>query len=63
MLCSHSRTPVDEALGRPFQDTVVDVVNSFFKQPLVQVDEMQQEGDVDEDEGEQDHPEEVDDMH
>ncbi len=40
----------------------MDVVNSFFKQPLVEVDQMQQEGDVGEDEGEQDHSEEVDDM-
>ena len=63
MLCSHSRTPVDEALGRPFQDSVVNVVNSFFKQPLVEVDQMQQGGDVGGDEGEEDHPEEVDGMH
>lgn len=59
----HSRTPVDEALGRPFQDSVVDVVNSFFKQPLVEVDQMQQDGDVGEDEREEDHPEELEDMH
>jgi len=49
--CRHSRTPVDEALGRPFQDSVVDVVNSFFKEPLVDMDQMQQEEEVADDEG------------
>lgn len=29
---------MDEALGRPFQDTIVTAVNSFFKQPLVEVE-------------------------
>ena len=37
----HARTPVDEALGRPFRDRVVAAVNSFFKQPLVDMDLMQ----------------------
>ena len=34
---------MDEALGRPFQDSVVDVINSFFKQPRVEVEQMQEE--------------------
>ena len=41
----HARTPVDEALGRPFQDNIVAAVNSFFKQPLVDLHAMQQAGD------------------
>ncbi|KAK9815464.1 hypothetical protein WJX72_004084 [[Myrmecia] bisecta] len=32
-LNSHTRTPVDECLGRPFQDAMMDVVNSFSKVP------------------------------
>lgn len=32
--CSHSRTPVDEVLGKPFQDSMLDVINSFFKSGL-----------------------------
>lgn len=47
MRCRHSRTPVDEALGRPFQDSVVEVINSFFKQPLVEVEQMQEEDEED----------------
>ena len=41
--CSYSRTPVDEALGKPFQDAVVTAVNSFYKQPLVEVEQMEEE--------------------
>ncbi len=52
--CSYSRTPVDEALGRPFQDAIVAAVNSFYKQPIVEVGQRQgdeanddqQEGDI-----------------
>jgi hypothetical protein len=33
----HERTPVDEALGRPCQDAVLDVVNSFHKTPVYAV--------------------------
>lgn len=38
-----SKSPVDEALGRPFQQGIIDVINSFFKEPIVQVDQMQEE--------------------
>eukprot|EP00884_Botryococcus_braunii_P002191 jgi/Botrbrau1/11973/Bobra.0115s0009.1 len=30
----HSRTPVDEVIGKEFQDRMLEVVNSFFKSPL-----------------------------
>ena len=30
-MCRQGRTPVDEALGRPFQDAILSVVNSFGK--------------------------------
>lgn len=33
----HERTPVDEALGQPCQDAVLDVVNSFHKTPVFAV--------------------------
>ena len=42
-VCSYSRTPVDEALGRSFQDAIVTTVNSFYKQPLVEVEQMEAE--------------------
>ena len=41
--CSYSRTPVDEALGRPFQEAIVTAVNSFYKQPLVEVEHREEE--------------------
>ena len=50
-VCSYSRTPVDEALGRPFQDAVVTAVNSFYKQPLVEVEETEAEDQEEEGEG------------
>ncbi len=34
---------MDEALGQPFQASLIDVINSFFKEPIVQADQMQQE--------------------
>lgn len=45
---------MDEALGRPFQDAIVAAVNSFYKQPIVEVgqreadeaDDDQQEEDI-----------------
>ncbi|KAK9831524.1 hypothetical protein WJX81_005885 [Elliptochloris bilobata] len=37
LLNKHVRTPVDEALGRPCQDAVLDIVNSFHKAPVYAV--------------------------
>jgi hypothetical protein len=34
---------VDEALGQPYQDSIIDVVNSFFKEPIVQPQSVQDE--------------------
>ena len=50
-VCSYSRTPVDEALGRPFQDAIVTAVNSFYKQPLVEVEQVEAEDQEEEGEG------------
>ena len=51
--CSYCRTPVDEALGRPFQDAIVTAVNSFYKQPLVEVEPRDVGGDDSEQESEE----------
>lgn len=38
---------MDEALGRPFQDTIVTAVNSFYKQPLVEIEQVDAQADDD----------------
>ena len=42
---------MDEALGRPFQDAIVTAVNSFYKQPLVEVEQRVAEDQEEEDGG------------
>ncbi len=49
---------MDEALGRPFQDAIVTAVNSFYKQPLVEVEQREEEAD-DEQQGDEDMEEDV----
>ena len=48
---------MDEALGRPFQDAIVAAVNSFYKQPIVEV-EQREADDADYDQQEDDPMEE-----
>ena len=49
---------MDEALGRPFQEAIVTAVNSFYKQPLVEVEHREEEAD-DEHQGHEDMAEDV----
>ena len=42
---------MDEALGRSFQDAIVTAVNSFYKQPLVEVEQVEAEDQEEEGEG------------
>ena len=44
---------MDEALGKPFQDAVVTAVNSFYKQPLVEVEQREEEADDEQQEDEE----------
>ena len=48
---------MDEALGRPFQEAIVAAVNSFYKQPIVEV-EQREADDADDDQQEDDLMEE-----
>ena len=42
---------MDEALGRPFQDAIVTAVNSFYKEPLVEIEQREAESQEEEGEG------------
>ena len=40
--CSHSNTPVDEALGKPYQDEMLALISSYQQSDKADVEEHQQ---------------------